>query len=673
MPFNDNLLFQLKTEGSPLGGGELVTSFLDTVAGFVGTPISGANQAAMRLNQLNNFGSFAFTNDAYNFDNAAFGNVTIIMVVKSTGTASGYVLGESDTSAIIKNFTTGKWEWFSTPRTVLADTTGAFQIVVCNVGSIGGVLRLGNQQATTSNFGEFEFVELDIFSRLTAPQITTKTDELNFKYFNIPIPSTSTETFVGVDSRMRGTDPAGQTPVQSTGHQLALLRNANSVSFDGSDIIPPDAGKTEKIINKSVNGRTLKNFVLNDMAAELASSATNKNFVNESGINDLGTGATAAEVIQSFADVQTFCDTNGIIHYPTTVAKIALGTLNTDAALVAAVNAKVDAVNASNRVTYATKIVEFDRNATLIDVTNTAVMPDGVHWAAAAKVVAARMINDRMNNTVAFPSFTTATIPNVVQNQVYSQQLAITNAPTAVAILSGAPTGMTVSNGGLLGGTITGAPGTYTPTFRATKANGDFTDKTYTMNVVAPGSDTTPPTVSIIAPSSGATVSGNVTITATAADNVGVTNVVFIVDDINTVGSDNSSPYNYLLDTSALTDGSHTVKAVATDAAGNSTVSASIPFTVDNIAPPLPPTTARLAWNASTDNVTTQPNIVYLLKYSLVSSAAATASNPIVLAAGVRQYDVPNVAQGTTVYMQHAARDEAGNVSAYSTIYSQTY
>ena len=47
----------------------------------------------------------------------------------------------------------------------------------------------------------------------------------------------------------------------------------------------------------------------------------------------------------------------------------------------------------------------------------------------------------------------------------------------------------------------------------------------------AGGGDTAPPTAAITAPAPGATVSGTVTLTATATDNVGVAGVQFLVDN----------------------------------------------------------------------------------------------------------------------------------------------
>jgi hypothetical protein len=53
------------------------------------------------------------------------------------------------------------------------------------------------------------------------------------------------------------------------------------------------------------------------------------------------------------------------------------------------------------------------------------------------------------------------------------------------------------------------------------------------FGTTSPTVDTTPPTVSISAPANGSTVSGTVTITATASDNVGVVGVQFKIDGVN--------------------------------------------------------------------------------------------------------------------------------------------
>lgn len=100
---------------------------------------------------------------------------------------------------------------------------------------------------------------------------------------------------------------------------------------------------------------------------------------------------------------------------------------------------------------------------------------------------------------------------------------------------------------------------------------------------VAPG-DTTPPTVSITAPSASSTVSGaSVSVTASASDDVGVVGVQFKLDGVALGAEDTVSPYAITWNTTAATNGSHTLTAVARDAATNTTTSSSVTVTVSNV------------------------------------------------------------------------------------------
>ena len=83
--------------------------------------------------------------------------------------------------------------------------------------------------------------------------------------------------------------------------------------------------------------------------------------------------------------------------------------------------------------------------------------------------------------------------------------------------------------------------------------------------------DVEAPTVSVTAPTSGATVAGAaVALSAGASDNVGVTSVQFLVDG-NPVGvPDTTAPYSMSWDSTSTPDGAHTIGAQARDAAGTS-------------------------------------------------------------------------------------------------------
>ncbi|MBN1280217.1 MAG: hypothetical protein JXA00_01060 [Candidatus Thermoplasmatota archaeon] len=82
------------------------------------------------------------------------------------------------------------------------------------------------------------------------------------------------------------------------------------------------------------------------------------------------------------------------------------------------------------------------------------------------------------------------------------------------------------------------------------------------------GDDTIPPCITILTPGDGDTVSGTITISADATDNVGVDRVDFSVDD-EVIGCDSSGPYECSWDTSSVADGAHSVSATVYDTSGN--------------------------------------------------------------------------------------------------------
>lgn len=99
-------------------------------------------------------------------------------------------------------------------------------------------------------------------------------------------------------------------------------------------------------------------------------------------------------------------------------------------------------------------------------------------------------------------------------------------------------------------------------------------------------SDTNPPSVSITTPTSGAIVSGTVTVSALAFDDVGVTSVDFLLDGV-VQASDSTAPYEWSWNTTASSNGSYALSARAHDAATNSAVSAPISVSVNNdVTPP---------------------------------------------------------------------------------------
>ena len=224
--------------------------------------------------------------------------------------------------------------------------------------------------------------------------------------------------------------------------------------------------------------------------------------------------------------------------------------------------------------------------------------------------------------------------------------------------------------------TTKSAKGTHTLRAIAKDAAGNSTTSagvTVTVNNAA-AADTTAPTVSLATPANGSTVSGTVTVSANAADNVGVASVQFQLDGANAGAADTGSPYSYSWDTTKSTKGSHTLRAIAKDAAGNSTTSASVTVTVgnapttDTTAPSVPTgltasaassSQINLTWNSSTDNVGVSGYRIYRGGSQIATSTSSS-------------YQDSGLSASTGYSYTVSATDAAGNVSGQSGAASAT-
>jgi chitodextrinase len=173
------------------------------------------------------------------------------------------------------------------------------------------------------------------------------------------------------------------------------------------------------------------------------------------------------------------------------------------------------------------------------------------------------------------------------------------------------------------------------------------------VSVKTPVVDITPPAVSIISPASGATVSGTIAVTASATDNVGVAGIQFLYNGANLGVEDTTAPYSVSADTTTFLNGSHTLIAVARDAAGNVASSAPVTITVangvDTQAPSVPTglagvavssTQVNLTWNASTDNVAVTGYYVYLNDVALATTTATSFQHTGLTAGATYNYRV---------------------------------
>ncbi|MDE2031221.1 MAG: carbohydrate-binding protein, partial [Patescibacteria group bacterium] len=191
---------------------------------------------------------------------------------------------------------------------------------------------------------------------------------------------------------------------------------------------------------------------------------------------------------------------------------------------------------------------------------------------------------------------------------------------------------------------------------------------TFTKAAIA---DTTPPTISITSPSNGGTIGGTVTISANASDNVGVTKVEFYNDNTLIV-SDTTSPYSTTLDTTTLTNGTHTIKAIAYDGAGNTTAT-SINVTVSNNAPIVAPsntisptisaiTTSNITTSAATITWTTNEPATTQIEYGTSSSYGQSSTLDSTLSLS-HTVTITGLNRRTTYHYKVKSADGSNNLS----------
>ena len=119
-------------------------------------------------------------------------------------------------------------------------------------------------------------------------------------------------------------------------------------------------------------------------------------------------------------------------------------------------------------------------------------------------------------------------------------------------------------------------PRTLTATARDTVGQTALTATNVTIDNAAPS-------VAVTAPSAGATVAGTVSVAASASDSTSVASVEFLVDGAS-IGADanGSNGWSVSWNSKDVANGSHTVTAIARDAAGNEATSPGVTVTVDN-------------------------------------------------------------------------------------------
>ena len=115
------------------------------------------------------------------------------------------------------------------------------------------------------------------------------------------------------------------------------------------------------------------------------------------------------------------------------------------------------------------------------------------------------------------------------------------------------------------------------------------------------------PTVSISSPTSGATVSGTITITTNVSANT--TSVQFSVDGSGAGGAVTNAPFSFSLNTTTLSNGSHSLAAAASNAVGQTATSVAVAINVNNVVPPTVSITSPTSGAAVSGTITITTNV----------------------------------------------------------------
>jgi hypothetical protein len=188
----------------------------------------------------------------------------------------------------------------------------------------------------------------------------------------------------------------------------------------------------------------------------------------------------------------------------------------------------------------------------------------------------------------------------------------------------------------------------------------------------APDIDTTAPVASITSPSNNATISGVISVSISASDNVDVSKVELYINR-NLYVSDSSSPYTFTWDTTKYANGTYTLTAVAYDSAGNIGQSATVTVNVlnqqDTIAPKASitsPSNGSTVGKKVTINATASDNIAVTKLELYIDGVLKSVTNTSSLS---YNWNTNTASKGSHTITAKAF-DAAGNTGVYSiTVY----
>lgn len=214
---------------------------------------------------------------------------------------------------------------------------------------------------------------------------------------------------------------------------------------------------------------------------------------------------------------------------------------------------------------------------------------------------------------------------------------------------------------------------------KLTVAARDAAGNTRTASLTVTLGDTIPPTVALTTPTSGATVAGTMTVSATATDNVGVVGVQFKLDGANLGAEVTSQPYAMTWNTTTAASGGHVLAAVARDAAGNVGTSPGTPVTVaptaggstDVTAPTISKMNLSVRSSDATIGWMTNEASDTQLDYGPTEACGSQTALNMSLVTSHSQ-DIRGLEPNTWYFFRARSRDAAGNIAVSKTFKFKT-
>ena len=178
-------------------------------------------------------------------------------------------------------------------------------------------------------------------------------------------------------------------------------------------------------------------------------------------------------------------------------------------------------------------------------------------------------------------AITTTSLPSGQVQNNYSVPLQATagTPPYTWSVVSGQLPAMLVisPSSGIISGVATAA-GSFSFTAQVMDSTGGKATAGFSINIAL-----VTPTVSITSPAAGATVAGTISVTTSVSADT--TSVQFRVDGANAGLAVTSAPFSLALDTITISNGPHSLTAVAMNAAGQSATSSAVAITINNPPP----------------------------------------------------------------------------------------